>query len=150
MSPVRNPWPRRLVQALMGNPELVQTYMIPGSLFCIDCVLRGCLDIDLADAGADMALLAVATFLALLFEDAIEDVKHQQAHIAFTVMFVFIFLTVWVLCLKIISIQNPITINFLWFLDFRLILSWLFGVLAFVISGIIANVVTLGPSDGNR
>jgi len=93
---------------------------------------------DLVDVGADMALLAVATFVALLFE----DVEHQQqAHTVVTAMFILIFLTLWIICLRITSIRNPVIIGRLWFFDFRHVLSWMFGTLALVLSGVIANVV---------
>jgi hypothetical protein len=121
----------------------VRSYVIPGLLFFFDCVLRGCLGVDLIDAGADMAFLAVATFVALLVEDA----GHRQQQIGSIVVFILIFLMPWVVCLKMVSTQNLLPIGFLWYL--LLALSWLFGFLAFMASGVIAGVVIQGPTDVN-
>ena len=136
MSPTRTPWPRRLVQTLVDNPEFVRSYVVPGLLFFFDCVLRGCVGVDLVDAGADMAFLAVATFTALLVEDA----GYDQQQIGSIVVFIFIFLIQWVICLKMVSAQSLLPIGFLWYL--LLALSWIFGIVAFALSGVIASVLT--------
>jgi hypothetical protein len=128
-------WPMTLIRKLSNNPEMVKIYLIPGLLFFLDFVLRAVLGADLIDAGADMAMLGVATFVTIL----VENDDHQPTYTFIPVIFMFIFLVVWIICLKIVSIQNstlPILLNVI---DFRLILSWLIGLVAFILSGIITN-----------
>lgn len=136
---------RRLVQALVRNTTFVQIVVIPGLLFCLDFTLRLCFGVDLVDAGADMALLAAATFMALLVEDA----GYQQEHAAIAVVFMMVFLIPWIICLKISSIQTPVPISFLRPLDLGLVFSWMIGLPAFVLSSVIANVVIQEPSHTN-
>ena len=143
MSHTRRPWPRRLIQALVDNPEKVRGIGIPGLLFVFDCVLRGCLGAGLIDAGADMAFLAVATFIALLVEDA--EYSHQQ--ILSIVVCIIIFLIPWVGCLKMVSVQSLLPIGFRWHL--YLALSLLFGCSALVLSGVLARFVIQGLTDVN-
>lgn len=131
----RESWARLLVRVLTDNLEFVRLYVLPGLLFFLDIVLRGVLGIDLIDAGADMALLAVATFVTLLVED--DSLGHKQYY-AVSVVFVMVFFMFWVICLRIIAIPQAVTVVFLGFLDFRLILSWLVGLVAFALSGILA------------
>lgn len=134
----REPWARLLIRTLSHNPEFVKVYVIPGLIFFLDFVLRAVLDVDLIDAGADMALLAVATFMTLLVED---DVPSQQQLTLVSVVFIVIFLVPWIVCLRIIATPQPIKLGSLGFPDFRLILSWLVGLIAFVLSGIIASEI---------
>jgi len=133
-----------LVQVLVRNTVFAKIFIIPGLLFFLDFTLRVCFDADLIDAGADMALLGVGTFVALL----IENMEHQQ-HTAIVTVFILISLILWIICLRIASLHDPIRFGFLlWLLDFRLVLSWLIGVLAFVFSGIMTNVVVESSGTG--
>ena len=127
-------WPEIVVRTLLDNPEIVKIYIIPAVLFFLDFILRVVLDVELIDAGADMALLAVATFVSLLVENSGE----KQDYTPVIVVFVLIFLILWIACLRIVSMQNPLL---LFYFDFRLILSWFVGIAAFILSGIIANLV---------
>ena len=133
-------WPKVLLKKLLDNPDMVKIYVIPGLLFFLDFVLRAVLGVDLIDAGADMALLAVATFVSLL----VEDIRPQQYYTAIMVVFIMLFLALWIICLRIVSAQNPI--SFL-MVDFRLVLSWFVGLTSFVFSGIMVNEVVQGTSN---
>jgi hypothetical protein len=119
---------------------MVKIYMIPGLLFLLDFVLRVVLGIDLLDTGADMALLAVATFVSLL----LEDVGEQQYHLAAVVVFIILFLALWIICLKIVSVQNPIMF---FAFDFRTTLCWFVGLTSFVFSGVMANEIIQDSSE---
>lgn len=132
-------WPKALIKSLQANPEMIKIYFIPGMLFILDFVLRSVLGIDLIDTGADMALLAVATFVTLL----VEDMGEHQYHAAINVVFVILFLTLWIICMRIVSLQNPILFLTI---DFRLILSWVVGLTSFVFSGAIANEIVQSSS----
>jgi len=130
-----------LVQALENHTTVVQIVVIPGLLFFLDFTLRLCLRVDLIDAGADMALLAVATFITLL----VEGIGYPRHTVAAAVGALLLFI-VWIICLGIVSMA-PIP---LWFLDLRLVLSWFFGVLAFVFSMAVTDVITQAPPEANR
>jgi hypothetical protein len=145
MNSGQRPWHRLLVETLIDNPEFVKIYVIPGLLFFLDFILRAVLEVDLVDLGADMALLAVATFVSLL----VEDVDNRQSYTPMAVVFTIVFLAFWIISLKIISIKDPVTISLLGYLDFRLVLSWLVGSVAFVVSGVMAKSVIERLSDTN-
>lgn len=133
-------WTKLLIKKITTNDEFVKIYFIPGLLFLLDFVIRAVLNIDLVDAGADMALLAVATFIALILEN-IDPKKYGGAMITF----ILIFLSTWIISLKIVSIQNPMLFLSM---DFRLVFSWFVGLTSFVFSGIIANEILL--DNGKR
>lgn len=88
---------------------------------------------NLIDAGADMALLSVATFLALLVDDT--NPQTDQAA-AVVVACTILFLILWIICLRIVSLDSPIDMLFI---DVRPMLTWLIGLTSFVLSGAIAN-----------
>ena len=133
---MRTSWARVLLKKLIDNPDLIKLYFIPGLLFLLDFVVRSVLGIDLIDAGADMALLAVATFVSLLIEDA----KPQQKYITIKLIFIILFMTIWIISLRIVSIKDPML---LLSIDFRLVISWFVGLTAFVFSGIMASEIVL-------
>ena len=133
-------WTRVILRKLTNNPEMVKVYVIPGLLFLLDLVLRAVLGIDLIDIGADMALLAVATFVSLL----VEDVEQSQYHATVMIVFIMIFLALWIICLSIISVQSPI--SFLMF-NFRPMLSWFVGLTSFIFSCVLANEIVQENSD---
>ena len=128
---------RRLLKNFIDHPEYVKLYIIPSLLFLFDFFLRVIIGVDIIDAGADMALLAVATFIAIFTEDT----KNHQKYIPIIIVFIIIFLILWILCLKIISFQKPITFSFLESFDFRIFLSWFFGLVSLIIAGIVANEI---------
>lgn len=129
-------WIRSLVKSLLDNPAMVKIVFIPGMIFFLDFTLRAILEIDLIDAGADMALLAVAMFFTVI----VEDFSPKQ-HTPMAIVFILFFLILWIICLKIVSLPNPIIVFSFDVIDFRLVLSWLIGILAFVFSGILSEVV---------
>ena len=131
-------WIRVILQNLTNNPEMVKIYVVPGSLFLLDFTLRAVLGINLIDTGADMALLAVATFVSLLIEDS----KSQRQNGAM-VIFIILFLTLWIISLRIVSNQNPMLFLKM---DFRPMLSWFVGLTSFVLSGAIANEIIQNSS----
>jgi hypothetical protein len=65
----RKKWVRVLLANITNNPEMVKNYVIPGLVFLLDFILRVVLGIDIVDAGADMALLAVTTFISILVDN---------------------------------------------------------------------------------
>jgi hypothetical protein len=132
-------WTKLLIKNLTTNNEFVKIYYIPGLLFLLDFVVRVVLGVDLIDTGADMALLAVVTFITLLLEDV-----NPKKYSGIMVTFVLIFLSTWIVSLKIASLQNPVLFLSV---DFRLIFSWFVGLTSFVFSGIIANEILL---DNNK
>ena len=76
-------WPEIVVRTLLDNPEIVKIYIIPAVLFFLDFILRVVLDVELIDAGADMALLAVATFVSLLVENSGEKQDYTPVIVVF-------------------------------------------------------------------
>ena len=95
---------------------------------------------DLIDTGADMALLAVVTFITLL----IEDVSPQQKYNIVKLIFIILFMATWILSLKIAANESP------WLLlsiDFRLIISWFIGLFSFVFSGIMASAIIVDTKN---
>jgi hypothetical protein len=135
----RKKWSKLLISKLTTNDEFVKIYYIPGLLFLLDFVVRAVLGVDLIDTGADMALLAVATFISLLLEDV-----NPKKYSGIMITFVLFFLSTWIISLKIVSIQNPMLFLSI---DFRLVFSWFVGLTSFVFSGIIANEILL---DNNK
>jgi len=132
-------WSKALIKKLTNNPELVKIYVIPGVLFLLDFVVRGVLGIGLSDTGADMSLLAVATFISLLIED-INPRKYSSISIVFTI----IFLSTWIICLRIVSIQNSMVFLSI---DFRVVFSWFIGLTSFIFAGVIAYEIILDDGD---
>jgi hypothetical protein len=132
---------RLQVQTLVYNATFVQVSIIPGLLYFLDLTLRLCLSVDLVDAGADMAMLAVGSCFALL----VEDIGRQ--HKTLVAGSIIIFLIPWVACLKMVSVQNLLPIGFLRHLFFAL--SLLFGCSALVLSGVLARFVIQGLTDVN-
>ena len=128
---------RRLIRFFLDHPEYVKSYVIPGAIFFLDFFLRSILDVDLIDAGADMALIAVATFLTIVIED--EDNRHRYAPIG--LVFMILFMILWMFCLRIIANKTPITMAWTGTYDFRLVFSWFLGLTTFVIAGVVSNEV---------
>ncbi|HNB41698.1 MAG TPA: hypothetical protein PLG52_09380, partial [Anaerolineales bacterium] len=120
---------KSLHNTLTANSEFLKLFAIPSVLFCLDFIFRASFGLDLADAGADMALMAIATFSALVLDDKVMENK-QTLVVCF--FYALLFFVPWVICLKIIS-NNPMMIFDV--LDFRLVLSWLIGGIAFIFSG---------------
>jgi len=133
-----------VIQALRENPELTKVYIIPALLFMLDFLLRAALGVNLIDAGADMALLAVTSFVGVL----IENVEQGQQNVIIAFVFFLAFLVPWIVCLWVISIRNPVLSNLLGFLDLRLIIVWFIGLSAFFFSGVLINeLIRSSPSS---
>ena len=133
-----------VIQALRENPELTKVYIIPALLFMLDFLLRAALGVNLIDAGADMALLAVTSFVGVL----IENVEQGQQNVIIAFVFFLAFLVPWIVCLWVISIRNPVPSNLLGFLDLRLIIVWFIGLSAFFFSGVLINeLIRSSPSS---
>jgi len=133
-----------VIQALRENPELTRVYIIPALLFMLDFLLRAALGVNLIDAGADMALLAVTSFVGVL----IENVEQGQQNVIIAFVFFLAFLVPWIVCLWVISIRNPVLSNLLGFLDLRLIIVWFIGLSAFFFSGVLINeLIRSSPSS---
>ena len=133
-----------VIQALRENPELTKVYIIPALLFMLDFLLRAALGVNLIDAGADMALLAVTSFVGVL----IENVEQGQQDVIIAFVFFLAFLVPWIVCLWVISIRNPVLSNLLGFLDLRLIIVWFIGLSAFFFSGVLINeLIRSSPSS---
>lgn len=92
----------RLVETLGENKSLTTWVVVPFLLFVIDIILRGALQLDLSDAGADLALLAVAAFISSL----IEDPNRRGSEVQFSI-FLFFF-ALWLVCLIFTSSAVPI------------------------------------------
>ena len=132
----RTNWSHILLRKLIDNPDMIKLYLIPGLLFLLDFVVRSVLGIDLIDAGADMALLSVATFISLL----IEDTNPQQKYNVIKTIFIILFMSIWIISLRIVSIKDPMLFLSI---DFRLVFSWFIGLTSFVFSGIMASEIVL-------
>jgi len=129
--------PTPSIRTLLKDPETFTIYVIPALLFVLDFVLRAALRADLAAAGADMALLAVVPFLAVL----VESFRYQRGYTYVPILFMLVFLIPWVICVKITSLQNPVSPPLLHLFDIRLALSWSIGLVAFILSAIIAHTI---------
>lgn len=128
---------RRQIRFILDNPEFVKSYLIPASIFLLDFFLRVILEVDLIDAGADMALIGVATFFAILVEDA--DDRHRYAPVG--LIFALLFMILWMLCLRIVANDTPILWSWTGENDLRLFFSWFLGLVTFVLSGIVTNEI---------
>ena len=126
----------RMISYFLSNPEYLKSYFIPGAIFCLDFILRLILDIDLIDAGADMALIGVATFLSIVIEDA----DNRQRFVPIGLLCMLVFLIFWMLCLSVIAIE-PITFSWSGMFDFRLFFSWFLGLITFIFAGILSNQI---------
>ncbi len=124
-----------MLQALEKKPELVKIYLIPILLFLLDFGLRAAIRVDLIDAGADMALLAVASFTSVLAEDT----SQSQPKAIVILPLLLGFLLPWIFCLWSISKQPPDCIYLANIcIPARLILSilsWFVGLTALMFAG---------------
>jgi hypothetical protein len=88
-----------LIRTLITRcPEYAKLIGIPVLLFALDFVLRVVIHVDVNDAGADMALLAMGLFAAILGKDT--KGQTSSAFVGFVVT-----LILWIICLGIIT--NP-------------------------------------------
>ncbi len=133
-----------IIQALDTKPELVKIYLIPIVLFLLDFFLRAFIGADLSDAGADMALLGVASFIMIIADE------HGKSHHRPIVMVVFhiMFMLPWVFCLWSVSKTNPLnTIKVSdQIIDTHFILnmlSWFVGLTSLILSGVFISRLTL-------
>ena len=133
-------WPSVLLRKLIDNPDMIKVYFIPGLLLFFDLVVRSVLGIDLTDVGADMAFLAVATYISLL----IEDTNPRQTTSAIKLIFIIISMAMWIISLNIVSKEDPISL--LW-IDFRPAISVIIGLGSFIFSGIMTRQIILNESN---
>jgi len=106
--PIRQP-PSELIQRLRGRIYFIEVVIIPLVLFGIDAVYRASLGIEVADAGADMCLLAASAMIANIVEDF---TRGDRANVVLA-LFLFLFsLGCWTGSLKLLSIgQWPVGIR---------------------------------------
>ena len=93
----------RLVDWVRRNSGLTQLVGIPTLLLLVDCEMRLVARLDLADAGADMALLAMSAFLTRLIA------RQPDRHVGDKVIEGFCLLVsvgIWVLCLACLAESN--------------------------------------------
>lgn len=123
-----------VIRQLRRNSELMNVFILPAIVFSLDLFMRlFVLNIDVTDAGADMALLGVSTFIALIIEGVHKDDRPAL------ILFVIIFILMWVGCLKIVSLNNLQLLSPYISYDFRGISCLFFGSMAFILSGIFAD-----------
>jgi hypothetical protein len=131
--------PTPSIRKLLKDPQTLTIYVIPALLFVLDFVLRAALGADLTAVGADMALLAVMPFLAFLGE----SFHYQRGYAYVPVLFSMIFLIPWVICIKLTLLQDSVPLPFLNLIDTRLALSWSIGLVALILSAIIAHTIVV-------
>lgn len=139
-------WSRALLKKLTDNPDMIKLYFIPALLFLLDSVIRKVLEIPLIDAGADMAFLAMATYISLL----IEDTKPRQTYNAIKLVFIIISMALWVISLKIVSNEAPWVLHLIDFIDFRFVFSWFIGLASFFFSGVMTREIVLAEKNRAR
>jgi len=99
-------WSRRVIQLLKKHRSLIQNIGIPILIFIIDLMIRASLQMDLSDAGADMALLAESAILATLIEDIRRG--NPDDDLIEEVFFTLLFIILWLGCLMAIAERIPL------------------------------------------
>lgn len=121
-----------IIQKFRSNSDLMKIIILPAAVLLVDLFLRLIvLGIDITDAGADMALLGVSTFIALIIEGVHKD------DLPASFLFLLIFILMWTGCLKIVSLQS-LQLSFISY-DFRGATCLFFGFSAFILSSIFAD-----------
>lgn len=121
-----------IIQKFRSNSDLMKIIILPAAVLSVDLFLRlVVLGIDITDAGADMALLGVSTFIALIVEGVHKD------DLPASFLFLLIFILMWSGCLKIVSLDK-LQVSFISY-DFRGVSSLFFGFTAFIFSSIFAD-----------
>lgn len=121
-----------IIQKFRNNSELMKIVILPAAVFSLDIFLRKfVLGIDTTDAGADMALLGVSTFIALIIEGVHKD--DTPASFLFTI----IFIMMWIGCLKIVALDS-LQLPYISY-DLRGASCLFFGLLAFILSSLFAD-----------
>ena len=133
-----------VIRKLRANSEFVKIVVLPAVVFSLDLVLRSVMNINLIDAGADMALLGVSTFITLVVEGSHKD------DVTATIVFVIVFMLFWIGCLKIVSLNTLPLLSPLTSYDFRGVSSWFFGLMAFILSGIFADSLIRNAKPGKQ
>ena len=148
-------WSARLVGHLADHSTQMRIYVLPATLVIFDAFVRLIVGVDVLDLGADMALLAVALFVSLL----VDDIQNPTMFAAIDVLFIFVGLMIWMLCLKIASetswtLDSVLStsqqgagkqglLGYIVRWDFRYFLAWFLGIVAFIFSTVIANAMIL-------
>lgn len=115
--------------------------MLPIALFIMDFAMKVITKVDSSDIGADMAFLAVATFVSLI----IEEHNKLVVNLKITVFFLIISIMPWFASLWLISSSNNRIVDIFNF-EFNLRyfftpLSWVVGLTSLVIFGITTHEI---------
>ncbi len=122
-----------VIHKLRNNSELVKIVILPAVIFFFDIFMRLVLNIDIIHAGADMALLGVSIFIALIIEDS------QKDDLPALILFVFILVIMWICCLLIVSLDKQQLYLTYFSLDFRGFVCLFLGCVTFIFSSIFAD-----------
>ena len=122
-----------IIYKIRDNSNFVKIVIIPAIIFFFDLVLRSILNVDLTDAGADMALLGFNIFISLIIDGS------QKDHILAKIIFIIISILFWIICLKIVSLDSMQLLSPFISYDFREVFCWFLGLIAFIFSSIFAD-----------
>ena len=134
-----------ILLAIERNPEQVKTYVVPILVFGLDLVLRVFFQMNVSDAGADMALLGTASFISVLMEDP--RGRRTSPHVVLPLFL--LFLQPWMLCLWLVAGKTPGHFSVVgWQVNASLvvtILSWLVGMSTFLLSSVFVDHILRRP-----
>lgn len=133
-----------IVHKFRDNSEFVKIVVLPAAVFIFDLVARFFLHVSLIDAGADMALLGVSMFIAIIIEDSHKDDRALSAIL--TLMIVLL----WLGCLLIVSLNSLTILSPITSYDFKGVVCWFLGLMAFMLSSIFADSLIRNARPDNQ
>lgn len=130
----------RFIGKLHDEQTFLTIVFTPILLAVVDCVLRLAIRVDLIDVGADMALLGVGLFAALLVNSS----SNEKVYVPF--LFFIVFLLPWIVCLWTVSDQAPKdTVHLLGYSvvarPIILLISWTVGGVTLIFACILARAI---------